>query len=153
VRKVLIGLSLVAIMSIAHATPTYAQIDAAMAQHDYMNARVMLSEVLRKRPEAVRAHAINVNLMIAEKASQRDVEAEQKITQGLISSPSIPQIIVPAQNIGWLRGLLALLLVVILGGGTFLGNEWRLAHGRKKQKDIDESYASNYTQQLSSHNK
>lgn len=139
-------------MAPAGATPTYAQIETAMAQHDYVSARTMMTEVLQKRPEAVRAHALNVNLLIAEKASESTIRDEQKVARDLAGVVAVPSTTMPPSvpNHGyWLTSALIALLCVSVVGVVVVVKEW--IEVKRKKRKADASDLDNYTTKLSLH--
>ena len=75
----------------AVATPTYSQIDEAIAANNYPAAKVMMIEVLRKRPESLKAHYLNYELLLANGASKDELSEERKIIDAIQSGNPVAQ--------------------------------------------------------------
>lgn len=75
-KKYFVAALLTVALTVQAATPTFAQIELAMQENNYKTARVMMNEVLRKRPESVRAHVINARLIAAEGGDIKEVQEE-----------------------------------------------------------------------------
>jgi hypothetical protein len=75
-KKYFVVTLLTVALTVQAATPTFAQVEETMQENNYKKARVMLNEVLRKRPESVRAHTLNARLIAAEGGDIQEVQDE-----------------------------------------------------------------------------
>jgi uncharacterized membrane protein YgcG len=63
-KKILTGMVMMLVCAIAFAMPSPRQIEDALASSHYTEAKSMLSEVLREKPDSARAHLLNAYVLI-----------------------------------------------------------------------------------------
>lgn len=82
-KKLLTGLFLMMVTAIAFALPSPQQIEDAMANKNYADAKSMIQEVLRERPESARAHLLNAYLLVHVDKNKVAANAELQTAVGL----------------------------------------------------------------------
>lgn len=83
-KKFLSFVFLVFALATAWAIPRPEQIEQALAAQDYVSARSMVNEVLRKKPTSARAHLLNAYVLLKEK--QLDAAANEVKQAKLLDS-------------------------------------------------------------------
>ncbi len=129
-KKLLAGITLSLALSAQAATPTFAQVNSAIEAGHLPEARVMMNEVLRKRPESVKAHSINATLLAAEGKSLAEVRSELALANNIKSNVEIISEEKPLKY--FVLALCGLAGIIT----AFLSWQFMSIKGRKKQKPI-----------------
>lgn len=82
-KKVLLGLSVLLLAMAAFAMPSPKQIEDALAAQKYVDARGMVQEVLREKPDSARAHLLNAFLLIHVDHNKTAANSELQTAAGL----------------------------------------------------------------------
>jgi len=82
-KKIVIAVLLAALAAFAFALPKPAQIEDALAVGRYSDARSMVQEVLREKPDSARAHLLNAYLLIHVDRNAKAAAAELNTAAGL----------------------------------------------------------------------
>lgn len=137
------------------ATPTFAQVETALQSHEYAQARVQMDEILRKRPESVRAHNLNAQLIIAEGGDDQKAAVELAQANKLKVKGDV---LVPADDhFKGLRYILFAISAIAVGIACFLGKEYVTIRSRSKAKVVEdvvepiEKDATNYSTPMTIH--
>lgn len=154
-KKLVAAIALTIAMTAANAaTPTFAQVETSLEAHSYAQARVQMDEILRKRPESVRAHSLNAQLIIAEngdsqKAAIELAQANKLKVKGDILVPAEDH----AKGVRYILFGISTIAVII---ACFLGKEYVNIRSRVKAKvedDVEpiEKDATNYSTPMTIH--
>lgn len=158
-KKYLAMLTLMASLSATAATPTFAQVEASMSSKDYDTAKVLMEDILRKRPESVRAHSLNATLILASGGDKKAAESEINLVEKLKGEK---EIIVIAhrepekETSNFVRnGIISLCLIAAIIA-CFLGKEYANIRSRTKVKvkefvDSSEKDPTNYSTTMTTH--
>lgn len=149
-KKIMAAIALSVALSAQAATPTFAQIEQAMLVQDYSAAKVMMEEVIRKRPESVRAHTLKAKLLAETGAPQEEVAKELSYVTALKSKDN-SVIVSPQEQHNTLRNILIALCVLGVAITCFLGR-WYVNIRSRNKTDNTENDPSNYTTALTTHN-
>src|SRR6478672_5989220 len=82
-KKALLGIALMLVALVALALPSPQQIEDALANKHYAEAKSMVQEVLREKPESARAHMLNAYLLIHVDKNRVAANAELQTAAGL----------------------------------------------------------------------
>lgn len=157
--KKLIAIAVFALCTAVNAaTPTFADINSAMVKGDVVTARVLMDEVLRKRPESVKAHTLNASLLAQENASKEKIEAEIALVNKLSSGVELPKIIAKPESKTMSYVLTGVCFVAIITA-CLLAAMYATIRSRSKtvkplkgeNQNVQEIDPSNYSVALSTH--
>lgn len=82
-KKILIGLGLMFVCALALAIPTPGQIEDALSNKNYPDAKSMVQQVLREKPDSARAHLLNAYLLVHVDKNKTAANAELQTAVGL----------------------------------------------------------------------
>lgn len=82
-KKAILGLFLTLYAMVAFALPSPKQIEDALANKNYADAKSMVQEVLREKPDSARAHLMNAFLLIHVDKNRQAANAELQTAVGL----------------------------------------------------------------------
>jgi hypothetical protein len=82
-KKVMFGLFAALFALVAFAMPSPKQIEDALANKNYADAKSMIQEVLREKPDSARAHLLNAYLLIHVDKNRTAANAELQTAVGL----------------------------------------------------------------------
>lgn len=156
-KKYFAAIVLTLSLSANAATPTFAQVEATMANKDYAVAKVLMDEILRKRPESIRAHALNASLILAAGGDKEEVEAELAYVNKLKTQAEKPIVPVVEQS-STLKYVITGLCIIAAIIASFLAGEYVKLRTRNKRKAKEapevlpeEIDRSNYSTTLTNH--
>lgn len=140
-KNLFAALALSIALSASAATPTFAQINTEIEAGHLIEARVMMDEVLRKRPESVKAHAINASLLAAEAKPLDKIREELAVANKLKGSVEYPKKEytkqpVVEEKVGVARYIMLALCAVAGIIASFLGWQYLSIKGKRKNKQI-----------------
>ncbi len=156
IKKLIAGLIFVAYTTIAMAVPTFALIEDTINKKDYPAAEMMLDEVIKARPDSVRAHSLKASVLMATGADQNRIAAELAY-----ANKSNKEVVVEIQQKpDYVKNILiaAGIVATIIAG--FLGWEYKTILSRRKkvidtikqgETSNEEDFSYNYIDTLSSH--
>lgn len=156
-KKYIAAIALTVSLGATAATPTFAQVEAAMINKDYAVAKVLMDEILRKRPESIRAHALNASLILAAGGDKEEVEAELAYVNKLKTQTVQPISPAPEQS-NIVKYTITGLCVIAAIIASFLVGAYVKLRTRNKRKvdedageDIPDIDRSNYSTTLTNH--
>ena len=133
------------------ATPTFAQIEQAMAEKKYNEANVMMMEVLKKRPESIKAHTLNASLILASGGSKEAAEASLAYANKLkgVTNALVEPVVISKPDNTAFKVFLGATSIILLGMFFYLVRMY-VNITKKKEDDIEDDKA-NYSTELTSH--
>lgn len=164
-KKLFAAFALTFALAANAATPTFAQVNEAIAVGNTKEAKVMMAEVLRKRPESVKAHTINAQLLVLTGANKEEIAAELALAnklKGSVQYASAEPDVVETSSNSVVKYIIIALCAVSAIIAAFLGYEYISIRGRKLKQNpitpegenneqIQETDRSNYSEPLSHH--
>lgn len=137
-KRFIVAITLALVAALAFALPKPAQIEDALAAQRYSDARSMIAEVLRERPDSARAHLLNAFILVHVDHNRAAANAELQTAAGLDkrgdvktsplfgrvvgeidaapakAAPALPRQVPPARESDWQTTLVMVLAFILL---------------------------------------